>query len=186
VGFRAFVISAGVIISVWVAPFDQGVAQSLTAGSSGITATITKTIGGVISGQNQISAQMLLKNTNKVRVYLLDARTDDSQIAFLGSGEHLNPPYPAGIPFCNGSYPQCVANSSDMKPENFSYMEPGEELGFALKYTALQKVSDHDTISFSITFVAKFAKSDVNAEDVGPPKRVTLPFRNIPISSNNN
>ena len=184
--FRAFVVSAGVMMSAWTMPIDQTFAQSRTASSAGITATIDKTISGVVAGQNQISAQLTLKNTNKVRVYLLDARTDDGQIAFLGSGEHLNPPVPAGIPSCNSSYAQCVANSSDMKPENFSYIEPGEDLGFALKYTATQKPSDHDTMSFSVTFVAKFAKSEANPDDAGSPKRVTLPFRNVPISSGNN
>jgi hypothetical protein len=168
------------VAAAFVAPcalVDPVYAQS--ANSMGVEAEQV----AVVPNQNHLSAQFVLKNTNNVRVYILNARTDDSQIAFLASGEHLNAPFPAGVPFCNSSYSQCVANPNDITIDKFSYIEPGDSIPIAMQYSVSQKVPAHDTISFSVTFVAKFAKSGSTPDDVGPAKRLTFPFRFLPVPS---
>jgi hypothetical protein len=170
VKFRAIVLSIIVSAFAWCMVPNQASAQ---ANSSGLTANAV----GISYKQNQLAAQILIKNNNKVRVYILDARTDDSQLAFLGSGEHLYSPMPAGVTSCNNSYSQCIANPNEITIDKFSYIEPGDSLAIAMNYGVAQKPADHDTVSFSITFVSRFAKSDVSPEDVGPVKRLTFPFR---------
>ena len=179
---RAFVRSAFISALVLCVAPATGKAQNdptviKSASSSGIAANVV----GLVYRQNQLSAQLILHNNNKVRVYLLNARSDDSQIAFLGSGEHTNSPFPAGVPFCNGSYAQCIANPNDVTIDKISYIEPGESLAVAMKYQVQQKPSDHDTISFSVTFVARFARSDISPDEAGPVKRVTLSFPFLPL-----
>lgn len=168
--FRAIALSIIVSAFAWCMVPNQASAQ---ASSSGLTANAVS----IIYKQNQLSAQILITNNNKVRVYILDARTDDSQLAFLGSGENLHSPMPAGVTYCNSSYSLCIANPNDITIDKFSYIEPGDSLAIAMNYGVAQKPTDHDTVSFSITFVSRFAKSDVSPEDVGPVKRLTFPFR---------
>lgn len=148
--------------------------------SDGLTANVMR----LVHTGNDLSVQLVIKNDNKVRVYLIDARADDSQLAFLGSGDHLQYPFPSGIPFCNSSYATCVANPNEMNLDKFSYIEPGSALPIAMKYTVLKPIAPHDTISFSVTFIAAFAKSDVTPENVGHWKRVTFPFIEIPLPDN--
>lgn len=152
----------------------QGAPPLMTASSSGLTANVV----GVAYAQGQVSVQVILKNTSNERIYITDARTDGSQNAFLGSGGILNSPFPNGIPFCNGDYAGCAGNENETNIAKFSYVDPGSIVGVSMQYAAQQKPSNPDTISFSITLIARFAKSDTDPspDDVGPPREITLPF----------
>lgn len=150
-------------------------AQALgTASSSGLTANVV----GIAYAQGEVSVEVVIKNTSNTRIYIQDARTDGSQEAFLGSGVRLNGPMPNGMPFCNESYAQCVTGNTNTAISLFSYIDPGSSLGVSMRYNASQPPSNPDTISFSITMMARFAKSedDNSPGDAGPVQEITLPF----------
>lgn len=155
----------------------------MTASSSGLTATVV----GVAYAQGQVSTEMIIKNTNNFRVYLTDARTDGGQNGFLGSGGILNAPFPQGLPFCNGSYSGCSTNPNEILIDKFSYIDPGNSLGLSMQYYAQQPPSNPDTITFSVTMMARFAKSsdDSSPDDAGPVREITLSFPYLSFSRKN-
>jgi hypothetical protein len=149
----------------------------MSASSSGLTADVV----GVAynASQNQLSAQIIIKNTNNVRVYVEDTTVDSTQTAFLGSGQSAGQPTVNGLPSCDNTYAMCSnSNSSNTAIDNFSYIDPGNVLAVALQYNISQPPSNPDTISFSLTMMARFAKSDVDnsPDDVGPVREITLAF----------
>jgi hypothetical protein len=155
-----------------------------TVASSGITAEV---VGVAYNAtQEQVSVQILLKNTSNVRIYLQDAQTDSTQNAILGSGQGLTSPYVDGLPFCNNNYFQCSGNENSTEIGNFSYIDPGSVLAVALRYNASQPPSNPDTVSFSLTMLARFAKSDADnsPDDAGEVREITLPFADISFAQN--
>jgi hypothetical protein len=154
----------------------------MSASSSGLTASVVS----VAYDNGQVSAQIIIKNTSNFRIYIDDARFDDSQSGFLGSGENLGPPIVDGIPHCNDSYANCSRSSVLTTINDFSYIDPGKILGVDMQYSASQKPSNPDTISFSLTMMARFAKSngDNSSDDVGPVREVTLAFPFLSFSQN--
>lgn len=182
------------VSSVALAVFISGLAPSIASaqsGSSGIRSAsssgLTAEVVGVAYAQNQVSIEIIIKNSNNFRVYVTDARTDGSQEGFLGSGGTLNSPFPKGIPYCNSDYADCATNQSETAIRKFSYIEPGSSVGVDMQYSSQQPPSHSDTISFSVTLMARFAKSDADssADDAGQVREVTFPFPFIPIFRNN-
>jgi hypothetical protein len=155
-----------------------------TIASSGITA---EAVGVAYNAtQSQVSVQILLKNTSNVRIYLQDAQTDSTQNAILGSGQGLISPNVDGLPSCNNNYSECSGSENSTAIANFSYIDPGSVLAVALRYNASQPPSNPDTVSFSLTMLARFAKSDVDnsPDDAEEVREITLPFADISFTTN--
>lgn len=145
-----------------------------TASSSGLTADVV----GIVYAQGHVSAQVIIKNNNAYRVYLQDARADDSQTGFLGSGPTLRLPSLAGVPVCQGTYSQCISDQQNTTIDKFSYIDPGNSLGVALIYEDQQTPSNPDTLTFSLAMLSRSAKSatDNSPDDVGPVQEVSFSF----------
>ena len=142
------------------------------ASSGGLAASLVD----VVVRREQITAQVVLVNNTAGRIYLLDARVDDGQRAFLGSGANVADPFPAGIPFCNGSFGDCISNPNNMVLEKFTYIEPGDSLGAALKYNVLQPFDHADTISFGLVLIARYSRPNADPTEVGPPRQLRFNF----------
>jgi hypothetical protein len=145
-----------------------------SASSSGLTAEVV----GVAYNDYHLSVQIVIKNTSNVRIYLEDTTEDDSQRGFLGSGENLLAPMINGLPSCGNNYSECSSDTEATEIDKFSYVDPGSTLGVAMIYTDLQAPPSPDTISFSLTMMARFAKSDDDSspDDAGPVQEITLAF----------
>jgi hypothetical protein len=154
-----------------------------SASSSGLIAKVM----AVAYTQDRVSIEIVIKNTNTMRVYLEDAQDDNSQKAFLGSGENLNPPMPEGISFCDDDYATCILKPSYIDIQKFSYIEPNGVLGLMMQYQANQKPSNPDTISFSVVLMARFARSDADdsPDDAGSIREVTFSFPFLSFSPEN-
>jgi hypothetical protein len=68
-----------------------------------------------------------------------------------------------------------------MSVDKFSYVEPGSVLPIAMRYNVQPPEAPHDSISFSLTIIAAFSKTSISPEDIGPFKRVTFPFIEVPL-----
>jgi len=169
-------------IPLYVQPAQAQVSSGISSGparSDGLSASLVK----VIVGRDSVTAQIEVTNNTQARVYLTDARVDGAQKAFLGSGEHLLDPFPAGMPFCNGDYSGCVKNPYDMDLTKFSYLEPGDTLGLSMRYGALLPVRSDDSITFALVLIARKAAVGRSPSDAGPPEQVRFNFRFIQLSA---
>ena len=175
--YRKSVFLALMAALLSLAMFPGGSAQAQNTGlkvsqSSGLSASLID----IIATPHEITAQFMITNDTKARIYIIDARADESQRAFLGSGPHLDFPNLAGLPYCNNSASNCINNRDDMALDRFSYIEPGGQIGTAIKYNANAPFPDKETISFSLALVAKFAKPDADPSEVGPAKAIRFSF----------
>ena len=157
----------------------------MTVNSSGITAEV---VGVAYSAtQSLISVQIILKNTSNVRIYLQDAQNDPTQNAFLGSGQNFNSPNVNGLPSCGNTYSVCAGTSWMISIDKFSYIDPGSFLSVALAYNTSQPPANSDTISFSLTMLARFARSNIDdsPNDAGSVQEITLAFPQLSFSIGN-
>lgn len=175
-GIAGLTVAAAVLCGF---PFGRASAQSspvmlMSANSSGLTANVV----GVAYNNGHVSVQIIIKNTNDMRVYLADARNDDSQNGFLGSGADLGAPSIDGLPSCGNTYFACSSDTNATAIDRFSYIDPGNTLGVAMVYTDFQAPSSPDTVSFSLTMMARFSKStaDNSPDDAGAVQEITLSF----------
>jgi hypothetical protein len=153
--------------------------SNAAAAQSPQTEGVAVAVSGIVMSQNNISVQLVIKNNRNARVYLMDARTDDSQTAFLGSGAHLNAPMIASLNSCNGSAAMCIANPNDTGDLNkFTYIEPENSSGLGLSYYVPSPVKENDTISFSVALIARFAEPGRDQSQPGRlhTLRVTFPY----------
>ena len=100
---RWFAISSAIGALLFSALLNEAAAQSAQ------TEGIAFAVSDIVINQNNVTVQFKVTNNRKARVYLTDARTDDSQNAFLGSSVHLSFPAVANFTFCNSSAAQCIA-----------------------------------------------------------------------------
>ncbi len=166
------------IFIVWLVPDGVPAQTSSPASNSAASSGLTANVVGIAYNKDYLSAQIIIKNTNNLRVYIQDAQNDSSQYGFLGSGAVLGEPLVDGLPSCNATYAECVAQPINTDINRFSYIDPGNTLGVALHYRPGQPPSNPDTLSFSLTMIARLAKSDAdNAPgDAGPAREITLAF----------
>jgi hypothetical protein len=181
--FRRFglsiVFGASVGFSFAPAGFAQNAAPQ-TKQSAGLSLSITS---ATLHAPN-IIIQFELKNSPQARIYVRDAMTDDSQMAFLGSGAHLSSPNSVvSIEHCN-SIQSCLSpNDPGSRDINaYSYIEPSDSLSFSFQYQANSPVQQHDTISFSVALIARFAQSNGEASNASPPRPIRFNFSNVPIA----
>ena len=158
---------------LWCATAAGASVQS--AKSTGLTVTISK----VIVSEKKVILQFIATNNTSARVYVRDVAGDESQKAFLGTGEKLSWPSLVGIESCPGAAPACMRPDSSYNGNDlnvYSYIEPGEFTSFAFTYEADSPVSESDTISFSATLIARFSTVNGDPGQAGPMKVVRFNF----------
>jgi hypothetical protein len=160
------------------APAQTATAPIKSNQSSGVTVTISK----VAVQQRKIILQFVATNNTQARVYIRDAHFEQSQKAFLGSGEQLNWPTTVAIETCDGPVTQCLQPPNVNDLNRFSYMEPGDFTALGLTYEANSAVNESDTISFSVVVIARFATPNGDPAQAGPPKVIRFNFPYVPLS----
>lgn len=169
-GFRSLTYSSAISALILCA-YQPAAAQTVQ------TDGISVTVSGIVINQNSITVQFVVTNNRRARAYLTDARSDDSQKAFLGSGTHLNHPMIASFNSCNSSASQCIGNPNDMSDLNkFSYLEPGGSSTLGFEYSTQTQANDSDTISFSVALIARFAEVGGDQSHAGRPQPLQFGF----------
>ncbi len=143
--------------------------------STGLTVSISK----VIISEKKVILQFIATNNTSARVYIRDASGEDSQKAFLGTGEKLPLPSLVGIENCNNSVPSCMKPDSGYNGNDlnvYSYIEPNEFTSFAFTYEAQTPVSESDTISFSAAIIARFSTPNGDPGQAGAMKVIRFNF----------
>jgi hypothetical protein len=154
------------------APAQTATAPIKSNQSSGVTVAISK----VAVQQRKIILQFVATNNTQARVYVRNARFEQSQKAFLGSGEQLNWPSTVAIESCDGPVTQCLQPPNVNDLNRYSYMEPGDFTAFGFTYEASSAVNESDTISFSVVVIARFATPNGDPAQAGPPKVIRFNF----------
>jgi hypothetical protein len=150
-----------------------------TAHSNGLAASVVD----VVVQSDKITPQIIITNNTSARVYIIDATGDDSEIAFLGSGEHIKHPSPANIQICGYDVSSCGSHDFGTSLDKMSYIEPGDRLPVSITYSASQAFPSNDTISFSLALVARFSRPNADPEDsAGKPRQVRFSFSYIQIT----
>jgi hypothetical protein len=143
---------------------------------------VTVAISKVAVEHTKIVIQFVASKQIKARVYLRDALTEQSQIAFLGSGEQLRYPQVVGIELCRLPVTGCVVPLEANDLNKYSYIEPDEFTAFGFTYQANSPVSENDTISFSVAMIARYATPSGDPSQAGPPKPIRFNFPYIQLS----
>ena len=171
--FRSFAYSSAISALLFSTSPNGAAAQS--AQTEGVAVAVS----GIVINPHNINVQFVITNNRKARVYLTDARTDDSQNAFLGSGVHLSYPAVANFNFCNSSSAQCISNPNETSDLNkLTYIEPGNSTALSFSYNTFSPVNENDTISISAALIARFAeqeqinRSPENLEHYGLPSHI--------------
>ena len=148
-----------------------------SAQSSGVTVAIAR----VAVSQRKVTLQLIATNETKARVYLRDAWGEQSQRAFLGSGEQLSFPSVIGIERCDAPVTQCSGpDGNDLN--RYSYIEPGEFTAFGFTYESSSPVNENDTISLTAVLVARFTTPNGDPSQVGPLKAIRFNFPFVPLN----
>jgi hypothetical protein len=167
-----------IVLAICVAALflDLPASNAQSSSSGGVDVSLSK----VLLAQRQIVLQFIITNKSNARVYLRDARSDEGQYAFLGSGPHLIPPQVASLNACNNSVTNCLANPNEVGDLNkFSYVEPGDKVGMSFTYFSQAPVDESDTISLSVALIGRFATPSGDPLQAGKPVPLRFNFPGI-------
>jgi hypothetical protein len=153
---------------------QRTLAQSVTSG--GITITITK----AAPNQRNAILQFIATNKTKTRIYLMDARGEVSQNAFLGSGAQLQSPSIVGLEQCQEVLSFCI--NENISLEKYSYIEPEESLAFGFTYKADSNINPDDTLSFTVALFGRASQVNGDPAQAGAPHALRYPFVHVPLN----
>ncbi len=140
--------------------------------SNGLIVSISK----VVYNPRDILIQFVATNGSASRIYIQDAWSDQSQRAFLKSGENLRWPVVSGINQCSFPLDLCLRNGAARDLSKFSYIEPGGVMAFSFKYQLASKISEDDSISFAVALMARIAPLKGDQDEAGSAKSLRFNF----------
>ncbi len=148
-----------------------------SAQSSGVTVSISK----VSLSQRQLVNQFMVSNNTNGRVYVMDVQ-DQMQAALTSTGTRLDNTTITGIEHCSSNLTNCLATPDVKDLNHYSYIEPGEFTVFGISYFLSNPVSEHESISFSVALIARYATPNSDPFEAGPPRTVRFNFPNVPLA----
>lgn len=132
-------------------------------------------LSGIKHGPKTITAQFVASNDSKARIYIRNISYENSESAFLDSGEQLRYPKVSGIEECRHDLNNCTGQTSTNLNE-YSYIEPGKFVPFNITYQTQNPVNDNDTISLSVSLIARYASPNSDPSQAGTAKLVKFSF----------
>jgi hypothetical protein len=132
-------------------------------------------IAGIKHGSKSITAQFIASNDSKARIYIRNTSYGNTEDASLDSGEQLRYPKVSGIEECRHDLNNCVGQNSTNLNE-YSYIEPGKFIPFTVTYQTQNPVNDNDTVSLSVSLIARFSSPNSDPSQAGAAKLLKFSF----------